>query len=105
MVMRIELQHSDAETVLTLIGRISSLDMQQLKVQIEQARSPVALDLREVRLVGLDAVRFLAVAERSGIELRHVPPYVREWILLEKPRVRAARAEQPSMSDEGNERD
>lgn len=105
MVLRIELQHSDAETVLTLIGRICSLDVQELKAQIEQARSPVALDLREVRLVGLDAVRFLAAAERSGIELRHLPPYVREWILLERPRVRAARAERPSTTDERNERD
>jgi hypothetical protein len=95
MVLRIELQHSDAETVLTLIGRISSLDVQQLKVQIERARSPVALDLREVRLVSLDAVRFLAVAERSGIELRHLPQYVREWILLERPRVRAAEQNGP----------
>ncbi len=95
MVMRIELQHNDAETVLTLIGRICSLDVPQLRAQIEQARSPVVLDLREVRLVGLDAVRFLAAAELGGIELRHVPQYVREWILLERPRVRAARAEPP----------
>ena len=104
MVLRIELQHNDAETVLTLIGRISSPDVQQLKAQIERARIPVALDFREVRLVGLDAVRFLAAAERSGIELRQLPRYVREWILLERPRVRAAHAEPLSMTNEGHER-
>jgi hypothetical protein len=28
------------------------------------------------------------VCESKGIELRHCPPYVREWILSEKPRIR-----------------
>jgi len=41
-----------------------------------------------VRLVDLDAVHFLAVCERKGIELRHCSAYVREWILSEKPRIR-----------------
>jgi hypothetical protein len=48
----------------------------------------IALDLEQVRLVDLDAVHFLAVCETKGIELRHCPPYVREWILSEKPRIR-----------------
>jgi hypothetical protein len=38
-------------------------------------------------LVDLDAVHFLAAAERHGIHLRQLPQYVREWILQEKPRV------------------
>jgi len=47
-----------------------------------------ALDLEQVRLVDLDAVHFLAVCETKGLELRSCPPYVREWILAEKPRIR-----------------
>ena len=43
------------------------------------------LELHQVRLVDLDAVRFLAAAERGGVELRHVPPFVRAWIQLERP--------------------
>ncbi len=78
---------SDSQTTVMLIGRITSPDVQQLKEQIAEAPGPVALDLQQVRLVDLDAVRFLAAAERRGIELRHLPPYVREWVNLEKPRL------------------
>ena len=87
MVMRIEETASDSEAIFTLIGRITSPDVQQLMAVIDAARKPIALDLQQVRLVDLDAVYFLAAAERKGIVLRHVPQYVREWILLEKSRV------------------
>jgi len=78
---------SDAQTIVMLIGRITSPDVQRLKEQIAEVPGPVALDLQQVRLVDLDAARFLAAAERRGIELRHLPPYVREWVNLEKPRL------------------
>lgn len=78
---------SDSQTTFVLIGRITSPDVQRLKADIAEAGKPVALDLQQVRLVDLDAVRFLAAAERRGIELRHLPPYVREWVYLEKPRL------------------
>lgn len=84
MFLRIEDVSSELETALTLSGRITSRDVQQLKARIAEARGPVALELQQVRLVDLDAVRFLAAAERRGVELRHVPPFVREWILLER---------------------
>jgi anti-anti-sigma regulatory factor len=87
MVMRIEQTATQSEVIFTLIGRITSPDVQQLKAEIDAARKPIALDLQQVRLVDLDAVYFLAAAERKGIVLRQVPPYVREWILLEKSRV------------------
>ena len=84
MVMRIEETANDSETIFTLIGRITSADVQELKARLAPRGKPVALDLEQVRLVDLDAVHFLAIAEEKGIELRHVPPYVRTWILLEK---------------------
>ena len=40
----------------------------------------LALDLTQVTVVSLEAVRSLTVAEASGIELRNCPAYVREWI-------------------------
>ncbi len=70
-----------------LIGRINSPEVQELKTRMAENGNRVALDLQEVRLVDLDAVRFLASAERSGVELRRVPDYVREWIQLEKRRL------------------
>ena len=83
MLLRIEDVPADSGTVLRLIGRISSPDVQQLKARMAEAPRPVALDLEQVRLVDLDAVYFLAEARRRGIELLKLPPYVREWILLE----------------------
>ena len=85
MFLRIEDVSSERETALSLSGRITSRDVQQLKARICEAQGPFALDLEQVRLVDLDAVRFLAAAERGGVELRHVPPFVRAWILLERP--------------------
>ncbi len=87
MVLKIEAVQSDSHTTVMLIGRITSPDVQRLKEQIAESPWPVALDLQQVRLVDLDAVRFLAAAERRGIELRNLAPYVREWVLLERRRL------------------
>jgi len=87
MTLRIEQITNDSDTIFTLIGRITSPDVQQLKSEIAEARNRVTLDLEQVVLVDLDAVHFLAVVEQDGIHLRNLPQYVREWILREKPRV------------------
>jgi anti-anti-sigma regulatory factor len=84
MTLRIEEVSTESQTALTLSGRITSRDVQELKARIAEARGPVILDLRQVRLVDLDAVYFLAAAERRGVELRHVPPFVHSWVLLER---------------------
>ena len=85
--LRIEDISEDSGTTLMLIGRISSPDVQVLKARIAETANPVALDLREVGLVDLDAARYLASIERHGIELRQLSPYVREWVLLERHRL------------------
>jgi hypothetical protein len=87
MVLKIEKAPDGPETVLRLSGRIESEQVQVLKVQISGTTQRIVLDLEQVRLVNLDAVRFLAVCETRGIEIRRCPPYVREWILSEKPRI------------------
>jgi hypothetical protein len=40
----------------------------------------IVLDLKDLTLVDLDAVRFLGSCETCGIELKNCPPYIREWI-------------------------
>ena len=88
MTLRIEQIAKDSETIFTLIGRITSPGVQQLKAEIAEARNRVTLDLEQVVLVDLDAVHFLAASEKQGIHLRNLPQYVRTWILQEKPRVK-----------------
>jgi hypothetical protein len=38
------------------------------------------LDLKEVTLVGAEAVRFLATCDVRGIGLRNCPAFIREWM-------------------------
>ena len=87
MVLRIEPAPKESPTLLKLAGRIASPDVQHLKALIAETSGPVALDLAEVDLVDLDAVRFLAAVERRGLALRNLPPYVRAWVLQERERL------------------
>ena len=52
----------------------------------KRSKGRLALDLTEVTLVSLEAVRALSTAEANGIELRNCPAYVREWISRERER-------------------
>ena len=87
MVLKIDEVSDGPETVLRLSGRIEWEQVQELKAQIGGSTQRIVLDLEQVRLVDLDAAHFLAVCETKGIEVRNCPPYVREWILSEKPRI------------------
>ena len=54
--------------------------LQELTENEKTARGRLALDLTEVTVVSLEAVKALTVAEANGIELRNCPAYLREWI-------------------------
>jgi hypothetical protein len=41
------------------------------------------LDLEDLRLADVDAIRFLAAAERQGVVLQRCAPFVREWMARE----------------------
>jgi hypothetical protein len=73
-------------TVLRLSGHIEAEHIQQLRSEIGRGAPVNALDLDEVKLVSRDCIRFLEDCEAQGIELRHCPPYVREWIFRRKGR-------------------
>jgi hypothetical protein len=44
------------------------------------------LDLDEVNLVDIDAVRFLNSCEAQGVEVVNCLPYTREWMFQERAR-------------------
>ena len=69
--------------VFRVSGRIDGSSFEVLQELIENektAKDKLALDLKEVTVMGLEAVRALTVAEANGVELRNCPAYVREWI-------------------------
>jgi hypothetical protein len=69
---------------LRLIGRIQAERLADLERCIEAPEFKPLLDLEEVTLVDVEAVRFLIGCEDSGIELVHCSPYIREWMEQEK---------------------
>jgi hypothetical protein len=69
--------------VLRISGRIAGEDLDVLRTALEGGRV-VALDLTEVELADRDAVTLLARTERNGIELRHGPAYIGEWVARER---------------------
>ena len=83
MVLKIDRSADGKYLVLRLSGRMQSEHVEHLKAQIEGS-APVVLDLEDVKLVDREVVRFLAVCEANGTELRHCSPYIREWIAKEK---------------------
>ena len=82
MTLRIEESSDGGTPVLRLSGRIQVGHLGALAAQIGN-RPGVVLDLTEVTLVDVETVRFLRGSEAKGIELRHCPSYVREWIRRE----------------------
>ena len=67
---------------MALSGRIGEQDVQELQnlIGAETEVTSITLDLEEVRLVDREAVRFLAVCQARGIELKNCASYIRQWI-------------------------
>jgi hypothetical protein len=85
MTCRIDRLSIEQGLVLRISGRLTGEDLDVLRTALEEGRV-VALDLTEVELADRDAVTFLARAQGNGIELRHCPAYIREWVTSERGR-------------------
>ena len=70
--------------ILCISGRISAQDVDMLRGLLEQERSAVAIDLKNVILADREAVKLLAVHESNRVELRNCPAYIREWVTRER---------------------
>jgi anti-anti-sigma regulatory factor len=80
------LADSDNRTVLRICGRIQVEHVSTIaELMGKECRSAV-LDLTEVMLVDRDVVTFLAACDRQGVELKHCPAFLKEWIAKEQLR-------------------
>ena len=72
----------------TLSGRIKAEELAELQrlFDAEGQEHRIVLDLKEVKLVDRDAVKFLARCEANCAQLENCPAYIREWIVKEGPR-------------------
>jgi hypothetical protein len=84
MTLRIERSARQRFTVFTLSGRIEAEHVGELKELFDRDSRNTILDLRDLRLVDRDAVRFLRSCEAEGMKLENCPAYVREWMDRER---------------------
>ena len=82
--IRIETSESGDLMTFLLSGRIEKEDLGELKTLLEKNEKAVVLDLKEIRLVDREAVRFLANLETDNARITNCPPYIREWIRRER---------------------
>ena len=86
MTLRIESASDEHGTRIRLIGRMQAQHVEELQAQIGASGARVVLDLEELNLVDIDAVRFLGTCQAGGISLVHCPPYIHDWIANERRR-------------------
>lgn len=86
MTLRIDISDELDRVVFTLTGRIQAEQIAELQtlVKSDLPDHNLVLDLKEVRLVDRDAVRFLAQMETQGARLRNCSAFIREWISRER---------------------
>jgi anti-anti-sigma regulatory factor len=85
--------------ILHISGQITGKDVDLLRNLLEQERSVVAIDLKDVFLVDREAVTLLAQSELNGAELRNCPAYIREWVTREMAVINASEQEASEDTD------
>ena len=73
---------ANGDVVFIVAGRLEPGGVGELLalLAVEPAGRPVVLDLKELLLADLEAIRFLRQCEGQGIALRNCPPYIRVWM-------------------------
>ena len=89
MTLKIKAVSGKRNTRICLSGQLRSEHLAQLKSEIEVGGPRVGLDLEEVDLVDIEAVRFLNACESAGVSILRCSPYIREWMLRERNRPKA----------------
>ena len=84
MTLKIEKYSDGYSTTIRLIGRMRAEHLPELEKQIRMSGSKIVLDLEELNLVDVDAIRFLGSCEVVGVTLVNCSPYIREWIGKER---------------------
>lgn len=84
MTLKIERLSEKHGTRLRLSGELRFAQLADVGTEIERAVQQVILDLDELELVDIHAVRFLNACEAQNIKVVNCAPYVREWMFQER---------------------
>jgi len=71
-------------TRIRLSGELRIEQLHNLRTEIQRGGPQVTLDLDELNLVDLDAVRFLNACGAQGVKIVNRSPYIREWMYRER---------------------
>jgi hypothetical protein len=84
-VLRIQ-RSANGGVVFTLSGQMDKEDIAELEILIRSEANDrhIVLDLKDLTLVGRDAISFLERWEADGITLKNCAGYVREWIARQR---------------------
>jgi anti-anti-sigma regulatory factor len=95
MTLRIDISDEHERVVFTLTGRIQAEQVSELQALLhsELPDHNLVLDLKDVKLVDRDAVRFLALIEAQGARLRNCSAFIRQWISQERNEMKRAQIE------------
>lgn len=98
MTLRIQRSVEQQLVVFALAGRLQAEHIPELLALLtsESEQFDVLMDLRHVKLVDRDAVRFLVQSEAGGARLRNCSAYIREWIAQEKNTIDSDGSEYPT---------
>jgi len=81
---KIEKYRDRHSTTIRLIGRMRAEHISELDKEIRESESNIVLDMEELDLVDVEAVRFLGMCETQGVTLVNCSPYIRDWIGKER---------------------
>lgn len=98
MTLRIQRSVEQQVVVFTLVGRLQAEHLPELLALLtsESEQSDVLLDLKHMKLVDREVVRFLVQSEAGGARLRNCSAYIREWINQEQTAMDSDRSEDPT---------
>ena len=84
--LRIRRSEANGQVVFTLSGRMDEEGIAELEALIRSEGNGrgIVLDLKDLTLVGQDAISFLGRCEADSITLKNCAGYVREWITRER---------------------
>lgn len=83
MCLRIEKKSVGRKVIVRLSGRIRSQELPELKKLLGGVTGGIVIEMKDVILVDVEAVRFLGLCKNVGLELRDCPTYIDEWMARE----------------------
>ena len=84
MTLRMERFSVRRGTRIRLSGELRNEQLDDLRTEIKRGGPQVTLDLDELSLVDIEAVRFLIACSAQGVKVVNSSHYIREWMYRER---------------------